>query len=92
MSTDEEIKEVLREVLREHFLQYPSNPHTISELCKYTPTTHKNNDIDDERRVLAVIYNLFRKGYLAWGYNFKKPTSPDFRITDRGKKWLKGEI
>ena len=90
--TDEEIEKVLLEVLRKICESNPLGPQTINELCEEYKYSRKHLTIsedDEQRRVLSVIYGLFRNGHLAWGYNFEKPTAPHCHITDRGKEMLK---
>ncbi len=90
--TDEEIEEVLLEVLRQSPELNPRGIFTIQQLCKYSPETLNNSNEYEQRRVLTVIYNLFLKGYLAWGHDFKDPIPPFCHITHRGKEMLKRDI
>lgn len=41
-----------------------------------------------ELAVLTTWSDLFRTGYLAWGFNLSNPNPPFFHITDRGRRAL----
>src|SRR6185369_6558113 len=46
------------------------------------------NDHDSERALLTMFHDLFRTGYLAWGYNVQNTRPPFFHITQQGRKAL----
>jgi hypothetical protein len=41
-----------------------------------------------EQALLTQFHELFRTGYLAWGYNLSNPNPPFFHLTDQGRKTL----
>jgi hypothetical protein len=41
-----------------------------------------------EEALLTQFHELFRTGYLAWGYNLSNPSPPFFHITDQGHRTL----
>lgn len=41
-----------------------------------------------EEAVLTVFHDLFRTGFLAWGFNLGNPNPPYFHVTDQGRKSL----
>lgn len=41
--------------------------------------------VEDEQALLAFFGDLFRIGYLAWGYNLSNPAPPFCHITDKGR-------
>jgi hypothetical protein len=46
------------------------------------------NNLDDEQALLAFFYDLFRTGYLSWGFNLSNPSPPFFHVTGLGRKAL----
>lgn len=44
----------------------------------------------DQQVVLTVFGDLFRVGYLAWGFDTSNMNPPFFHVTDRGRKALAG--
>jgi len=46
------------------------------------------HNADLELAVLSLWSDLFRTGYLAWGFNLNNPNPPFFHITDRGRRAL----
>jgi hypothetical protein len=48
----------------------------------------KANGLTDQQAVLAYFGDLFRIGYLAWGYNLSNPSPPFCHLTDSGRKVL----
>jgi hypothetical protein len=45
-------------------------------------------NLDLEQALLTQLHDLFRTGYLAWGFNLSNPSPPFFHITERGRKFL----
>lgn len=43
-----------------------------------------------EEALLTQFHELFRTGYLAWGYNLSNPDPPFFHLTEQGLKTLAG--
>ena len=41
-----------------------------------------------EQALLTQFHELFRTGYLAWGFNLSNPNPPFFHLTDQGRKTL----
>lgn len=41
-----------------------------------------------EQAILTYWHDLFRMGYLAWGYNLSNPSPPFFHLTEQGRKAL----
>jgi len=46
------------------------------------------HDLDSQQALLAFFGDLFRTGYLAWGYNIANPSPPFCHITQRGRQAL----
>ncbi len=40
-------------------------------------------DLKEQQRLLTTWNDLFRDGWLAWGYNIDNPSSPFFHIAER---------
>lgn len=45
-------------------------------------------NLELEQALLAQLHDLFRTGYLAWGYNVSNPYPPFCHITSRGRQLL----
>jgi len=41
-----------------------------------------------EEAILTVFHDLFRTGYIAWGFNLMNPDPPFFHVTEQGRKSL----
>ncbi len=41
-----------------------------------------------EEAILTAFYDLFRVGYVAWGFNLSNPNPPFFHLTDAGRRSL----
>lgn len=46
------------------------------------------NQLKDEQALLAFFYDLFRLGYLSWGYNISNANPPFCHVTDLGRTAL----
>lgn len=44
--------------------------------------------VDLEQAILAYWHDLFRTGYVAWGYNLANPNPPFFHVTEQGRRTL----
>jgi len=45
-------------------------------------------DLQGEQLLLTFFYDLFRTGYLSWGYNLSNPSPPFLHLTELGRKGL----
>jgi hypothetical protein len=45
-------------------------------------------NIEREQALLTLWHDLFRTGYLAWGYNLENAEPPFFHLTEKGRRWL----
>lgn len=45
-------------------------------------------NIELEQALLTQLHDLFRTGYLAWGYNLSNPSPPFCHVTERGRQLL----
>lgn len=45
-------------------------------------------DVEMEQAILTFWYDLFRTGYLAWGYNLTNPDPPFCHLTEQGRRSL----
>ena len=89
--TDEEIEKALLDVLRKFLELNHRGCLSFKELSISFPRNRKGNG-EEQRRVLTGIHDLFLKGYLAWGHDFKNPTPPAIHITRRGIEMLERDI
>lgn len=46
------------------------------------------NDLDAEQAILTFVHDLFRTGYLAWGYNLSNIGPPHCHLTSQGRRVL----
>jgi len=46
------------------------------------------HDVAKEQALLTFWYDLFRTGYLSWGYNIDNANPPFCQLTEKGRKWL----
>lgn len=80
------MREVLLRVVAEregsHTLQAAS---VINEAARRLNIGHR---IEDEQALLTFWSDLFRSGYLAWGYDLSNIDPPFCHITDRGRRVL----
>ena len=49
----------------------------------------ESDDYMAQQALLTFWHDLFRTGYLSWGYNFDNPDPPFCHLTARGHMWLK---
>lgn len=45
-------------------------------------------NLELEQALLTQLHDLFRTGYLAWGYNLSNPSPPFCHVTERGRQLL----
>lgn len=45
-------------------------------------------DVAEQQAMLTVWYDLFRTGYLSWGYNIDNVNPPFCHLTEKGRNWL----
>ncbi len=46
------------------------------------------DQLDNAQALLAIFYNMFRTGELAWGHNLSNPSPPSCHITEHGRRVL----
>lgn len=47
-----------------------------------------SRNIELEQALLSQLHDLFRTGYLAWGFNISNPNPPFFHVTSAGRRLL----
>lgn len=47
-----------------------------------------HGDLTKEQAILTTWHDLFRTGYLAWGFNITNPNPPFFHVTETGRRAL----
>jgi len=85
-----DIRNTLLQVIDEQSPKQPTDASlqtnsVLNETGKRLNTEH-NHDI--EEAILTQWHDLFRTGYLAWGYNLSNPNPPFFHLTEQGRKAL----
>ena len=48
----------------------------------------ERDDVSEQQALLTFWHDLFRTGYLSWGYNIDNVESPHCHLTEKGRKWL----
>lgn len=48
----------------------------------------ERDDVSEQQALLTFWHDLFRTGYLSWGYNIDNVESPFCHLTEKGRKWL----
>jgi hypothetical protein len=85
--TGEEIRRVLLEVIAEYSGRDSSfQSGTVLNEAKQRLGIYR--DIDLEQALLTLWHDLFRTGYLAWGYNLSNPNPPFCHLTNQGRRTL----
>lgn len=57
----------------------------LSETARRIGAVH---NIELEQALLSQLHDLFRTGYLAWGFNISNPNPPFFHVTTAGRRLL----
>jgi hypothetical protein len=87
VSNNEDIRETLLTVISEKGSrkEFGSNLQAGGILDEAARRLNTRNNIDFEQALLTECYELFRTGYLAWGYNISNPNPPHCHLTERGR-------
>ena len=81
------IRKILLEAVNEKSNLGPGRFQQLSVLQEAS-TRLNLKGIDQEQALLTYWYDLFRTGYLAWGYNLSNPDPPFCHLTDQGRRIL----
>jgi len=85
--TGEEIRRVLLEVIAEYSRKDSSFQSGVV-LNEAQQRLRIPRDVNLEQALLTLWHDLFRTGYLAWGYNLANPSPPFCHLTDQGRRTL----
>jgi len=58
----------------------------LQETARQIGAGSRNTELD--QALLSQLHDLFRTGYLAWGYNIANPNPPFFHVTEAGRRLL----
>jgi hypothetical protein len=85
-----DIRSTLLQVIEEQSPKRPTDAtlQTNSVLGEVSNRLNARNNHDIEEAILTQWYELFRTGYLAWGYNLSNPNPPFFHLTEQDRKAL----
>lgn len=85
-----DIRSTLLQVIEEQSPKRPTDAtlQTNSVLGEVSNQLNARNKHEIEEAILTQWYELFRTGYLAWGYNLSNPNPPFFHLTEQGRKAL----
>jgi hypothetical protein len=91
MNESVDIRETLLSVIKEQSPKLPNDGtnlqsrSVLSEVARRTGAVF-NNEL--EQAVLTQFHDLFRTGYVAWGFNIANPDPPFFHLTGAGRRLL----
>ena len=87
---DYDIRAVLLSVIEELQPRSPRDAtlQAASVLEKAATQLKARGNPDLEEAILTQWHELFRTGYLAWGYNMSNPNPPFFHLTEQGRRVL----
>ena len=86
--TGEEIRRVLLEVINEYSDKEGGSFQSRGILDDAQRRLGIHNNVKMEQALLTLWHDLFRTGYLAWGYNLSNPSPPFCHLTDQGRRTL----
>ncbi|MFV9689742.1 MAG: hypothetical protein ACNY01_02105 [Desulfobacteria bacterium] len=88
--TDMDIRNTLLTVIEEQSSKGRADAtfQTNSILGEASKRLNARNNHEIEEAILTQWHDLFRTGYLAWGYNLANPNPPFFHLTSQGKNAL----
>ena len=81
----------IRKALLEAIDKYANSGPSLQANSIFTEIRSKLNidfNPDVEQAILTFWHDLFRMGYIAWGYNLSNPSPPFFHLTEQGRKAL----
>ena len=81
----QEIRRILLEVINEH---ETDDMQSGTVLGKAQDRLGIRNDLEMEQALLTFWNDLFRNGYLSWGYNLCNPDPPFCHLTEQGRRTL----
>lgn len=83
----QEIRKVLLEIIAEYSTKGGSF-QSGSVLGEAEKRLNIRNNLELEQALLTFWHDLFRSGYLAWGYNLANPNLPFCHLTEQGRSTL----
>lgn len=84
----QEIRRVLLEVINEYSGRDSSFQSGVV-LGEAQRRLNIRNNLEMEQALLTFWHDLFRSGYLAWGYNLSNPNPPFCHLTEQGRATLR---
>lgn len=84
----QEIRRALMEVIAEYSGRDSSFQSGVV-LGEAQKRLNIRNNIEMEQALLTFWHDLFRSGYLAWGYNLSNPNPPFCHLTEQGRATLR---
>lgn len=86
----QEVRACLLQVIADRAPKRPGdgNLQSGSILAETRERLGGNREHSFEEAILTAFHDLFRTGYLAWGFNLSNPNPPFFHITEQGRKSL----
>jgi hypothetical protein len=84
----ETIRKTLLEITSELSSQPSSHLQSGAVLQRAVSQLGIQANIEYQQALLAVWHDLFRTGYLAWGWDLANPSPPFFHVTEQGRRTL----
>lgn len=80
----------MRKVLLEVIAEKAATGSSFQQISVLSEASSRLNlhVMEFEQALLTYWYDLFRTGYLSWGYNLANPDPPFCHLTDQGRKTL----
>jgi hypothetical protein len=90
MPQTQEVRACMLQVIADQAPTRPGegNLQSVSVLEETRKRLGGGRDHSLEEAILTVFHDLFRTGYLAWGFNLLNPSPPFFHMTEQGRRSL----
>jgi hypothetical protein len=89
MPSNNDIRGTMLTVIQEQTHRTPNGDmqsgSVLHEVARRLKFAHDNAK---EQAILTQFHELFRTGYIAWGYNIGNPNPPFFHLTEQGRRTL----
>ena len=82
------IRQVMLEVINDHSKREHSSLQSRPMLMEAVRRLGMGQTLEREQALLTFFHDLFRQGYLAWGYDISNSEPPFCHLTERGRKVL----
>jgi hypothetical protein len=84
-----DIRNTILQVITEKSAQNRGNLQSTSVLSDVAQRLQLGSKSEDQQALLTAFHDLFRTGYLAWGFNLVNPSPPFFHVCEQGRRSLR---